>query len=83
MLDALWPLLAPAGRLLYVVCSVIAEEGPQQAERFSARHADARPVALPGVGAAQLRLLPAQSARWSGGLPSIHDGFFFALFEKT
>jgi hypothetical protein len=49
MLDALWPLLEPAGRLLYVVCSVFTEEGPRQAEAFAARHADARPLALPGM----------------------------------
>jgi 16S rRNA (cytosine967-C5)-methyltransferase len=83
LLDALWPLLEPAGRLLYVVCSVFAEEGPRQAERFAARHADARPLALPGVGTPQLRLLPAHGAGWSHGLPSVHDGFFFAMFEKT
>jgi 16S rRNA (cytosine967-C5)-methyltransferase len=83
LLDALWPLLQPAGRLLYVVCSVFAEEGPQQAERFIGRHPDARSLALPGVGAPQLLLPPAQAASWSHGLPSVHDGFFFALFEKT
>jgi 16S rRNA (cytosine967-C5)-methyltransferase len=83
MLDALWPLLEPAGRLLYVVCSVFAEEGPRQAESFERRHADARPVALPGVGAARLRLTPAHGGEWSQGLPTVHDGFFFAMFEKT
>jgi len=83
LLDALWPLLEPAGRLLYVVCSVFAEEGPRQAESFPARHADARLVALPGADGGQLRLSPAHGAAWSGGLPSVHDGFFFAIFEKT
>jgi len=83
LLDALWPLLEPAGRLLYVVCSVFPEEGPRQADRFVARHANARPVALPGIGQSQLRLPPAQGAGWSHGLPSVHDGFFFAMFEKT
>jgi 16S rRNA (cytosine967-C5)-methyltransferase len=83
LLDALWPLLGPAGRLLYVVCSVFPEEGPRQAEDFAARHADARALALPGVGDSRLRLLPAQGADWSHGLPSVHDGFFFAMFEKT
>ena len=83
LLDALWPLLEPAGRLLYVVCSVFPEEGPHQAERFAARHADARPLSLPGLGDSQLRLPPAQGAEWSQGLPSVHDGFFFAMFEKT
>ncbi len=82
LLDALWPLLEPAGRLLYVVCSVFAEESEQQAERFAARHADARPVPLPRLGQPRLQLRPAQATEWSGGLPSVHDGFFFAMFEK-
>ncbi len=83
MLDALWPLLEPAGRLLYVVCSVFPEEGSRQAEAFAARHADARPLALPGMSQCQLRLPPAHGASWLQGLPSVHDGFFFAMFEKT
>jgi 16S rRNA (cytosine967-C5)-methyltransferase len=83
LLDALWPLLEPAGRLLYVVCSVFAEEGPRQAERFASRHADARPHPLPGIDEPQLRLPPAHGPVWSAGLPSVHDGFFFAMFEKT
>ncbi len=83
LLEALWPLLRPAGRLLYVVCSLFAEEGPQQAEAFARRHADARPVPLAGVGKPQLRLLPAQGDAWRQGLPTVHDGFFFAMFEKT
>ena len=83
LLDALWPLLEPAGRLLYVVCSVFAEEGPRQAETFASRHADARPAALPGIGESQLRLPPAHGSRWLHGLPSVHDGFFFTMFEKT
>jgi 16S rRNA (cytosine967-C5)-methyltransferase len=83
LLDALWPLLEPAGRLLYVVCSVFAEEGPRQAEAFAARHADARLQDLPGMSGGQLRLPPAHGATWSGDLPSVHDGFHFAIFEKT
>lgn len=83
LLDALWPLLEPAGRLLYVVCSVFAEEGPRQADAFAARHADARPLALPGMDGGRLRLTPAHGAAWTEGLPSVHDGFFFAIYEKT
>ena len=83
LLDALWPLLEPAGRLLYVVCSVFAEEGPRQAEAFAARHADARPLALPGTSGGPLELPPAHGASWTAGLPSVHDGFYFAIFEKT
>jgi 16S rRNA (cytosine967-C5)-methyltransferase len=83
LLDALWPLLEPAGRLLYVVCSVFTEEGPRQAEAFVARHADARPLDLPGLPGGQLRLPPAHGADWAAGLPTVHDGFYFAIFEKT
>jgi len=83
LLSALWPLLQPAGRLLYVVCSVFAEEGRQQVEQFAVRHADARLLPLPGVGQTRLELLPTHAPGWSGGLPSVHDGFFFAMFEKT
>lgn len=88
LLDALWPLLKPAGRLLYVVCSVFPEEGARQAERFVERHADARPVALPGQTANALQLLPTplaaapNPAAAASVHPTLHDGFFLALFEK-
>lgn len=86
LLDALWPLLAPAGRLLYVVCSVFREEADRQADSFAARHADARPIALAGCPRSSLQLLPSTDGVVPGpvdGLPSEHDGFFFALFEKA
>lgn len=75
LLDALWPLLAPTGRLLYVVCSVFPEEGTRQVESFVARHADAVPLRLPpqsrlpnqsGEDVA-LQLLPRVAARADGG----------------
>jgi 16S rRNA (cytosine967-C5)-methyltransferase len=83
--DALWPLLAPAGRLLYVVCSMFPEEGEYQAERFATRWPDARPVRLPASSTkASVQLLPVEVAQtYGGGLPTVHDGFFFALFEKS
>jgi len=87
LLDALWPLLAPAGRLLYIVCSLFSEEASEQAARFLERRADARAVVLPGQSAGSVQLLPtplAQVGPWPGGVstPSLHDGFFYALFEK-
>lgn len=89
LLDALWPCVAPAGRLLYVVCSVFPEECTHQVERFVRRFRDARPVALPGMQATQQTLLPTAPVEpgaraWTGGSrPSQHDGFFYALFEKS
>ncbi len=85
LLDALWPLLNVGGRLLYVVCSLFPEEGREQIARFGERHADARQLGLPAS-----QLLPAAVAEppdvsaWQGSdLPTLHDGFFYALLEKT
>jgi len=94
MLRALWPLLAPAGRLLYVVCSVFAEEGRRQVRAFVQRQPGARLLALP-VGAPDgVQLLPTPVAgaglqredwadRGDGAMPTLHDGFFYALLEKN
>jgi 16S rRNA (cytosine967-C5)-methyltransferase len=42
LLDALWPLLAPGGRLLYVTCSVLAAENDEVVRPFIEATADAR-----------------------------------------
>jgi 16S rRNA (cytosine967-C5)-methyltransferase len=68
LLDALWPLLAPGGRLLYATCSVFPEEGALQAADFARRHPDALAWAAPG------QILP--------GTEPEQDGFFYALFAK-
>ena len=86
LLDALWPLLVPTGRLLFVVCSLFPEEGEQQILRFVARTRDARVVPLPGVSgtpSALLQLVPTESEAAAPGLPRVHDGFFYALLEKN
>lgn len=72
MLDALWRVLAPGGKLLYVTCSVFEEENDAQVEAFLARHADAERCTLPQpVDRGQL-------------LPDAeHDGFFYALLRKN
>jgi 16S rRNA (cytosine967-C5)-methyltransferase len=79
LLEALWPLLAPGGRLVYATCSVLHCENDGQIERFRARHADATPVgaaALPpwrAAGAGAVQNLPGESGM---------DGFFYAVLEK-
>ncbi|MCA3216978.1 MAG: 16S rRNA (cytosine(967)-C(5))-methyltransferase RsmB [Burkholderiales bacterium] len=86
LLEALWPLVAPAGRLLYVVCSVFPEEGARQVAAFLAQRRDARLRALPAASAGGLTAQLVPSDRGAVAdisiLPSMHDGFFFALFEK-
>jgi 16S rRNA (cytosine967-C5)-methyltransferase len=86
LLAALWPLLGVGGRLLYVVCSLFPEEGPEQITRFAGAHPEAREVPLPaGSPSLQLAPTPAAAPAWDGAsvLPTVHDGFFFALLEKT
>jgi 16S rRNA (cytosine967-C5)-methyltransferase len=91
MLQTLWPLLAPAGRLLYVVCSVFAEEGRRQVSSFLQRQPGARSIRIPGDDLAGLQLLPCTTAATAvtgaqpdaTAIPVLHDGFFFALLEKT
>jgi 16S rRNA (cytosine967-C5)-methyltransferase len=41
LLDALWPLLAPGGTLLYATCSILRAENAAQVEAFMARTPDA------------------------------------------
>jgi 16S rRNA (cytosine967-C5)-methyltransferase len=86
LLDALWPLVEVGGRLLYVVCSVFPQEGSEQVTQFIERHADAVPHPLPS-GAASVQLLPTalRGDRWDegSGLPTLHDGFFYAYLTKS
>ncbi len=42
LLDALWPLLAPGGALVYATCSILKDENESQIERFLKRWPDAR-----------------------------------------
>ncbi len=70
MLDALWQLLAPGGKLLYATCSVFPQENAQTVASFLARCDGARRLPLEEPEGGQL--LP--DAR--------HDGFFYALLEK-
>ena len=78
LLDALWPLLAPGGRLLYCTCSLFLAEGQQQVETFLAHNTDA--LLLPSPG----HLIPAISGKSDAVTdnPGEHDGFFYALLQK-
>jgi 16S rRNA (cytosine967-C5)-methyltransferase len=83
LLDALWPLLAPGGRLLYATCSIFKAEGEQQIDAFLQRHAREQPRLDP-ASPGHLLCLPdnpgfpvGQSASISAG-----DGFYYALVHK-
>ncbi len=53
LLEALWPLLAVGGVMLYCTCSVFKAEGETQIQAFCARHRNAKRLPAPG------HLLPA------------------------
>ncbi|MGE5467776.1 MAG: 16S rRNA (cytosine(967)-C(5))-methyltransferase RsmB [Ignavibacteria bacterium] len=74
ILDALWQVLAPGGRMLYCTCSVFPQENAQQIAAFCARHADAiRLPTGPTGDDNEWQLLPDPE----------HDGFFYARLEKS
>lgn len=77
ILDALWQLLATGGKLLYATCSVFREENEAQIEGFLEDNRGARRLTLPGphTNAQQLagQILPDEH----------HDGFFYALLQKS
>ena len=78
LLEAMWPLLAPGGRLLYVTCSVFREEGADRVDAFLARHREAGLLPSPG------HVLPAaySAGPTTGENALCDDGFFYALLEK-
>jgi len=81
ILDSLWPLLKPGGRLLYATCSILPEENDALIAAFLQRESSAErlpidvleelatPLAGPGY-----QLLP--------GNPLDSDGFYYALLQK-
>jgi 16S rRNA (cytosine967-C5)-methyltransferase len=83
MLDALWPLLKPGGRLLYCTCSVFKAEGLAPIDAFLQRQPHATWVkAAPFAGHSLPR--PDNHLQTDDSLlGSSPDGFFYALLEKN
>lgn len=79
LLNALWALVKPGGRLLYCTCSVFKAEGEDQIQTFLAHNTQAGLLPSPG------HLLPVNGTN-GGALPDNpsgdHDGFYYALLEK-
>jgi 16S rRNA (cytosine967-C5)-methyltransferase len=69
ILDNLWQMLRPDGKLLFVTCSLWPQESEAQAAAFAVRHGAIR-LDAPG------QLLPTSAAGKD------HDGLFYALFQK-
>ena len=76
LLDRLWPLLKPGGRLLYATCSLFAAEGREQAEAFAQRQPQAAAWHRDGLTGHLLGLPD------NAGFVVPSDGFFYALFTR-
>jgi 16S rRNA (cytosine967-C5)-methyltransferase len=77
LLDSLWPLLAPGGRLVYATCSLLAAENAGQIARLLSRHSDASVQNIPigwHASGAGVQNLPGENGM---------DGFFYAIVEKS
>ncbi|MDM8559451.1 16S rRNA (cytosine(967)-C(5))-methyltransferase RsmB [Candidatus Parabeggiatoa sp. HSG14] len=78
LIEKVWPLLKPGGKLLYVTCSVFAEENYLQIQKFLSQVTDALETVL--------------LADWGHALPigrqilpgeNNLDGFYYACLSKT
>lgn len=77
ILDAIWPLLAPGGKLLYCTCSLLPDENDRQVSQFLQRQPDAqeRPIKASWghKRSCGRQILPGEQTM---------DGFYYALLEK-
>ena len=77
LLEALWPLVAPGGLLVYATCSIMPEENERQIAAFLDGHADAieLPIAADWGNARPVgrQLLPH---------PAGGDGFYYACLRR-
>ncbi len=81
ILEQLWQVLKPGGRLLYATCSILQSENAEQIQAFLGRHSNATLAALPteilndftNYGAIGLQITP-NTAQC--------DGFYYALLHK-
>lgn len=82
LLDAIWPLLKPGGRLVYASCSALRAENEHNITEFLAQHSDARDVTA--AAARQLGFSHDESTGLAinagqGGM----DGFYYACLHKA
>lgn len=80
ILANLWHLLSKGGKLLYVTCSIFAEENQQQIDHFLEHNADATQLPLELIDD---RIKNFNIKHGQLTPTNIHDGFFYALLQKN
>ncbi|MDH5473311.1 MAG: 16S rRNA (cytosine(967)-C(5))-methyltransferase RsmB [Gammaproteobacteria bacterium] len=77
ILNSIWPLLKPGGRLLYATCSIFKQENEQQMEAFLAMTQDASEILINATwGQARShgrQIFPGEQDM---------DGFYYAILQK-
>jgi 16S rRNA (cytosine967-C5)-methyltransferase len=79
IIDALWSVLKPGGKMLYSTCSVFKEENEAQIAEFLQRHADAVETPLPPSEWGEQRPHGRQILSGSDNM----DGFYYALLSRA
>lgn len=78
ILQSLWPLLAPGGKLLYITCSILEQENDAQADAFLRSRQDAEnctpQVEWARAGKHGVQVLPGDNDM---------DGFYYACIQKN
>lgn len=80
IIEALWRVLAPGGKMLYCTCSLFPQENDMQVAAFAARHTDALRLAMSSGDTGEEVMQ--QRRQWQLVPQAEHDGFFYALLQK-
>lgn len=78
LLESVWPVLKPGGKLLYATCSLLDEEGNGLIDRFVRRQRDAvvQPIHADWG-------IPGSRGRWLVPGMDDSDGFYYAILAKS
>jgi 16S rRNA (cytosine967-C5)-methyltransferase len=79
ILQSLWPMLKPGGKMLYSTCSIFKDENDVQIARFLERQPDAAAVSLDGCDWGQAQTHGRQILTGDDNM----DGFYYALLTKS
>lgn len=77
LLETLWPLLAPGGRMVFATCSILRAEGRDVVAHFLERHPDATAVPC------KLPVGTPDGAGWRIAPGGDWDGFYYAVLTRS